>query len=517
MSHEIRTPIAGIIGLGELLSESPLTTEQKELSSAMQQSATFLLTLINDILDFSKIEAGHMDIEAVPFRPSRLINDLRALMRLPAQERGIDLVCHNMLTDDMSIVGDPGRLRQVLTNLLSNSIKFTQKGSVTLTVTVASEEILTEKKARVLEETNSPQALDVSGSSPLVDLANAAQAVIEKVPIQISSPQDRQDDLDGRIVLQFVVEDTGLGISKEAMGKLFQPFNQADSSTARKHGGTGLGLSISRQLTELMGGNISLTSEPGMGTKATVLIPYRRSPARQAGLEPRGSSSSVTTIADLRNRDAGVAGATSPQSSQKTSLLDKTSLSPTSPGPSFKPLDAIKPPIKNNGRSSIHILVVEDNPVNQKIAIANIRKLGYSVTAVWNGEEALAYLTPSVAPTNENTNPNANITNPNSNPNSNSNSNPNPDPNSMPSLILMDCMMPVMDGYQATQALRHDLSRFDAGVRAIPIVAMTASAIQGDREKCEQAGMDDYLTKPVNKDTLERVVQKWVVKEKGGP
>lgn len=433
MSHEIRTPIAGIIGLAELLAEPGKESERQELLSGIQQSASFLLMLINDILDFSKIESGHMDIEAVPFQPTRVIEDLRVLMGVQARDKGLKLVSHNSLPRDMSIVGDPGRLRQILTNLLSNSIKFTTKGSVVMSV-----QILSDDEDDILPDFEEGK---------------------------------------GKTTLQFVVEDNGCGISDESMRKLFQPFSQADASTARTHGGTGLGLSISRQLVELMGGTITLKSSPNAGTVATVKIPY------PTATSDKGADIQLTT-ARLRKSLPDTNGASSDHRDDTTNSF----------------LAA-----QDSDHPNIHVLVVEDNPVNQKIAVAKVRKLGHSVSAVWNGSEALTYLD-AVAATASNSNIDFNPPNTSSNGTTTA--------TILPSIVLMDCMMPVMDGYEATQVLRRDEQRFGQALRGVPVIAMTASAVQGERKKCEEAGMDDYLTKPVTQEVLEQMIQKWVLKRK---
>jgi CheY-like chemotaxis protein len=405
MSHEIRTPISGIIGLSEHLLDFELSEDQTEFANGILESAKFLLTLINDVLDFSKIESGHMDVESIPFSPYKLINDVLVPLRLHAKEKGLALTSNCDLQDDVALLGDPWRMRQILTNLVGNSLKFTDCGYVHITV------------------------------------------------------RTRQEEKPGTMMLQFIVKDTGVGIDEEVMKALFKPFQQADSSTARLHGGTGLGLVICRQLVELMGGHITLESSPGHGTTATCNIPF---PLHD------GPTSSVLKTTPLPRRAISVHKPTEttvhwPQAnSDPCSESKQPSASPTS------------------SDSEIHILLVEDNSINRKVIALAIKKLGYSVSTACDGQEALNYLCIESRARR-------------------------------PAAVLMDCMMPIVDGYEATRRIRGDAGLFDAQTRMIPIIALTASAIKGDREKCWAAGMDDYLTKPAAKDALERTLARWTV------
>ena len=406
MSHEIRTPISGIIGLSEHLSDCGLSKDQTEFSNAIQESAKFLLSLINDVLDFSKIESGHLDLERIPFSPYKLINDLSIPLRFQAREKKLEL---NVICDfqpDAMFVGDPWRLRQILTNLIGNSLKFTEVGHVDLIV-------------HTVEHTSTDDAL-----------------------------------------VQFIVQDSGIGITADAIKSLFEPFQQADSSTARLHGGTGLGLAICRQLAELMGGQILLQSKPGQGTTAICTLPFRRHHGTGTGLitppMQRRSSTKITTA-------------------NKTLGLDEARDDLIYQQPSSSELAL--------ARTRTRILLVEDNNINRKVIALAIKKLGYTVTTVNNGQEALEYLCrQSEQP--------------------------------RPNVVLMDCMMPVVDGYEATRRIRGDTSLFDENVRALPIIALTASAVKGDREKCWEAGMDDYLTKPAARAVLDRTISKWIRSER---
>jgi len=419
MSHEIRTPIAGVIGMAELLlddTEGSLTQDQRECAENLQRSANGLLTVINDILDFSKVESGRLDIEEVQFDLNVVVRDVNKMLSFAAERKGLMFIDETQELQRLKVMGDPGRLRQILTNLLTNSIKFTSEGSVKMCI-------------QILEESSE------------------------------------------KVVVKFLVEDTGIGIEEEVRKRLFQPFSQADSSTARRFGGTGLGLTISKNLVELMHGDISLVSVLGQGTKATFWIPFNKAiygsddtpPVELAPLARLQSDFSVSDYQQTGSTPASPGGGAIRRASSTARTVKDT------------------PTLSDEERAKIHILVVEDNPINQQIAIKTIKKLKFSVSAVWNGQEALNYLQ---EPASE--------------------SHPQPD------IILMDVQMPVMDGYKATYNLRH-AEPFVANIRIqnTPIVAMTASAIQGDREKCESAGMNDYLAKPVKGKILEAMLIKW--------
>lgn len=360
MSHEIRTPINGVVGMTGLLRDSQLNQEQRECVENIMTSANSLLGVINDILDFSKIEAGKLNLEIIEFDLERTIRDSVKTVEFLARRKNLPLMLDLSDVPSKVLRGDPGRIGQILINLINNAVKFTLEGRIILKV--------------------------------------------------IRKPNDRY---------RFEIKDTGIGIDQKVIHKIFEPFDQADMSTTRKFGGTGLGLSISKNLVEMMDGQIGVNSILGKGSTFWFEIAL---PEGEAAVEELRRKNSVHSDSETKG---------------------------------------------------FRILLAEDNHINQMIAVKQLEKLGCYCDTVGNGKEAIEALR-----------------------------------NISYDLVLMDCQMPEMDGYEATRQIRAMNEEFSE----IPIVAMTANAMKGDREKCLEAGMNDYVTKPIAVGDLSAVIETWAQK-----
>ena len=503
MSHEIRTPINGVIGMAELLLDTELSQDQYECSNTILSSAESLLTVINDILDFSKIESGKLDFENIDFNLRALLEEVLDVLAVHAAKKGLDLVLDMPDSAPQWLRGDPGRLRQILNNLANNAIKFTEAGEVS--VRVESERIV-----------------------------------------------------DTSVTLRFRVSDTGIGISKAKIASLFDAFSQADASTTRKFGGTGLGLTISKQLTSLMGGEIGVESIEGRGSTFwfTVVLEIGKPASDRFDIEPGelrgrqmlvidGSATSrkalcgqleswgchcheagnereiaeqlahiarsgkrcdavfvsqeiqqkakessnrttetsldrlasrlivLTRVGNLRQAEvtAGARRLSKPvkQSALYNCLVDLLSHQVSRAKERVKPSPKAEV-TRIEETSRVRVLVADDNEVNRKVAVKLLAKLGYNAEAVGDGKEVLRTLQEDDY-----------------------------------HLVLMDCQMPEMDGYQATAAVRDG----EGPDEHVLIVAMTAHAMKGDRERCLDAGMDDYLTKPIRSRDLAVLMAKY--------
>jgi signal transduction histidine kinase/DNA-binding response OmpR family regulator len=503
MSHEIRTPMNGVIGMTALLLDTPLSAGQREYVSTVRNSGEALLAIINSILDFSKLDAGKLDLEEVDFPLFTTVEECAEIVAADAHKKGLELILPFATGTRRIVRGDQNRLRQILLNLLSNAIKFTAKGEVS-------------------------------------------------VRVEVEIPENETN------LVRFEVSDSGIGIPVDVQERLFQAFSQADSSTTRRFGGTGLGLAISKRLVELMGGEIGVVSKEGEGStfwftarfgaaktpekltpllvgKSILVLDDNATNRRLLRLQLERNGCQVLDFESAHDAlaaldalpvsqpafDAIVSDFHMPEinglefiqavrqrprfckipvmmlashfdrEQLKDAKIDELLVKPVRESNLLRSLHRIlsgpaenrmvKPdeftPESTAAVTKARVLLAEDNVVNQRVAVLMLQKLGYSVDVVTNGRLALEAL----------------------------------GLNSY-DLVLMDCQMPEMDGFAATRAIRQS----DLALRNIPVIALTANALPGEKEKCLSAGMDDYLSKPFNREVLAAMLSGWLARAAEG-